>query len=166
VPQNEIMIAAYNAWGNNPTPMAWAETFAALQQKVVDGQDNPYMTINAMKFYEVQKYITDWRYIFSIEPLVISEGLFQSLTPEEQTAVLDAGKAATEFSGQFLRENEAAIKEQLVAQGMEIVKPADDEKEFIQLATEGVWPKYYDSIGGVEVLNQALTAIGRDPVQD
>jgi TRAP-type C4-dicarboxylate transport system substrate-binding protein len=79
--------------------MAWAETFAALQQQVVDGHDNPYMTINSMKFYEVQKYITDWRYIFSIEPLVISEGLFQSLTPEEQEIILAAGQAATEFSG-------------------------------------------------------------------
>ncbi|MDM7255590.1 MAG: TRAP transporter substrate-binding protein, partial [Paracoccus sp. (in: a-proteobacteria)] len=41
VPRNEIMIETYKAWGINPTPMAWSETFAALQQKVVDGQDNP-----------------------------------------------------------------------------------------------------------------------------
>jgi len=42
VPKNEIMIATYQSWGNNPTPMAWSETFAALQQGVVDGQDTPY----------------------------------------------------------------------------------------------------------------------------
>ncbi len=73
VPKNEIMIDTYKAWGINPTPMAWTETFAALQQKVVDGQDNPYMTINAMKFYEVQNHVTNLRHIFSIEPLIISE---------------------------------------------------------------------------------------------
>ena len=78
--------------------------------------------------------------------------------------MLAAGQAATEFSGQFLQENEAAIKQKLVEDGMEIVEPANDEQEFIQLATEAVWPQYYDSIGGVEVLNQALAAIGRDPV--
>ena len=84
VPKNEIMIDTYKAWGISPTPMAWSETFAGLQTKVVDGQDNPYTTINAMKFYEVQKYVTNIRYIFSIEPLIISEQVFQELSEEDQ----------------------------------------------------------------------------------
>lgn len=165
VPKNEIMIETYKAWGINPTPMAWGETFAALQQKVVDGQDNPYMTVNAMKFYEVQKYITDLRYIFSIEPLVISESLFESLSEEQQQQVLAAGRDATRASGAFLREQESKIRDELVGRGMEITKPADDEKEFIDLATSKVWPQFYDQIGGVEVLNGVLTSLGRDTVQ-
>ena len=72
VPRNEIMIASYQAWGVNPTPMAWSETFTGLQQGVVDGQDNPYITVHAMKFNEVQKYVTNIRYIFSLEPLILS----------------------------------------------------------------------------------------------
>lgn len=166
VPKNEIMIAAYNAWGNNPTPMAWSETFTALQQGVVDGQDNPYLTISSMRFYEVQKYITEWRYIFSIEPLVISEPLFQDLSEEEQQMFLDAGQEASEASAAYLRENEARIKEELVEKGMEITQPANNEEEFIKLATEAVWPQFYDSIGGVEELNKALAAIGREPVAE
>ena len=165
VPKNEIMIETYKSWGINPTPMAWGETFAALQQKVVDGQDNPYMTVNAMKFYEVQKYITDLRYIFSIEPLIVSEALFESLDEEQQQQVLAAGEAATQASAAFLREQESRIRDELVSKGMEITKPADDEKEFIDLATSTVWPKFYDQIGGVEVLNNVLTSLGRDPVQ-
>lgn len=164
-PKNEIMIATYQAWGINPTPMAWSETFAALQQKVVDGQDNPYMTVYAMKFDEVQKYVTNIRYIFSIEPLIVSEQVFQSLSPEEQAAVLEAGTAATLASGQFLRDQEAKIKEELVAKGMEITDPADGEQEFIDLATAAVWPKFYDSIGGKEVLNNVLTSLGRPAVE-
>jgi len=77
VPKNAIMIDTYKSWGINPTPMAWDETFTALQQKVVDGQDNPYITNYVMKFYEVQKYVTNIRYLFSLEPLIISEALFQ-----------------------------------------------------------------------------------------
>ena len=91
VPKNEIMIDTYKAWGINPTPMAWTETFAGLQQKVVDGQDNPYMTVHAMKFYEVQDYVTNLRHIFSIEPLVVSEQLYQSMPPQQQQAVTAAG---------------------------------------------------------------------------
>ncbi len=165
VPKNEIMIDTYKAWGINPTPMAWSETFTALQQQVVDGQDNPYLTVNAMKFYEVQKYITNIRYIFSIEPLVVSESVFQSLSPEEQQMILDAGKEATLASAQFLRDSEAAIKEDLIAKGMEISDPENNEEEFIKLATEAVWPKFYDSIGGVDKLNVVLETLGREPVQ-
>lgn len=161
VPKNEIMIDSYNAWGINPTPMAWSETFTALQQGVVDGQDNPYLTIHSMKFYEVQKYITDICYVFSIEPLVIGEGLFQSLDPETQEALLAAGQAATEHSAQFLRDSEAAIREDLIAKGMEITEPANGEEVWIQKATEAVWPKHYDSIGGKEQLDKAMGILGR-----
>jgi tripartite ATP-independent transporter DctP family solute receptor len=165
VPRNEIMIATYKAWGVNPTPMAWSETFAGLQQKVVDGQDNPYITVYAMKFDEVQSYVTNLRYIFSIEPLIVSEAVFQDMSEDEQQAVLAAGEAATKASEEFLRAQESSIKEELVSRGMQINDPANGEQEFIDLATKAVWPQFYDSIGGVERLNAALTALGRDPVE-
>lgn len=161
VPKNEIMIETYKSWGVNPTPMAWNETFAALQQKVVDGQDNPYLTIYSMKFDEVQKYITNLHYIFSIEPLIVSEALFESLSEEEQQQVIEAGKEATLASAEYLRAEEAKIREELVNRGMEISDPADDEKEFIERATTAVWPQFYDMIGGKEVLDGVLTSLGR-----
>ena len=161
VPKNEIMIASYNAWGINPTPMAWSETFTALQQGVVDGQDNPYLTVHSMKFYEVQKYVTNIRYIFSIEPLVVSEQIFQGLSESDQQILLGAGEAATKHSAQFLRDSEAAIKEELVEKGMQIDDPLDGEAEWIKLATEEVWPQFYDSIGGKDKLDAVLAALGR-----
>ncbi|MDO5605332.1 MAG: TRAP transporter substrate-binding protein [Paracoccus sp. (in: a-proteobacteria)] len=165
VPRNEIMIETYKSWGINPTPMAWSETFAALQQGVVHGQDNPYMTIYAMKFDEVQKYITNVRYIFSIEPLIVSEALFESLSAEEQAQVLEAGRMATRASAEFLKAEESKIRDELVARGMEISDPADGEAEFIELATSAVWPKMMDSVGGKDALNRVLTELGRDPVE-
>ncbi|MGM0986983.1 MAG: TRAP transporter substrate-binding protein [Pseudomonadota bacterium] len=163
VPKNEIMISAYQSWGVNPNPLAWSETFTALQQGVVDGQDNPYITIDAMKFYEVQDHVTDSCYVFSLEPLIISEGKFQSLSPEMQELVLEAGQEATSHSYDFLLESEEAIKKRLVEEhGMEITEPANDEQQWIEMAT-GIWPDFYDSIGGKEKLDQALEALGRDP---
>ncbi len=161
VPRNEIMVSTYNAWGLNPSPLAWTETFTALQQGVVDGQDNPYITVAAMKFDEVQKYITNIRYLFSLEPLIISEQVFQSQSPEMQAIILEAGLEATEHSFTYLNETEKAIKEQLSAAGMEIVDPANDEQEWIEAATTQVWPKFYDAVGGKERLDAVISSLNR-----
>lgn len=161
VPKNQIMIASYQAWGVNPTPMAWSETFTALQQRVVDGQDNPYITVSAMKFNEVQKYITNIRYIFSLEPLIISEQVFKNQKPDVQAAILEAGKVATEHSYKYLLETEDKIKKELVAAGMEISEPANGEKEWIEKATKAVWPEFYKQIGGKEKLDVVLKSLGR-----
>ena len=161
VPKNEIMIATYQSWGINPTPMAWSETFTALQQGVVDGQDNPYITVSAMKFNEVQKYITNLRYVFSLEPLVVSESMFKRQPADVKKAILDAGAEATEHSFKYLQDTESKIKKDLVAKGMQIVEPADGEKEFIAKATSTVWPKFYKSIGGKDKLDKVQKVLGR-----
>ena len=161
VPKNEIMIATYQAWGINPTPMAWSETFTALQQRVVDGQDNPYITFSAMKFNEVQKYVTNIRYIFSLEPLIVSESVFQEQKPEVQQAILEAGREATAHSFAYLQATEEQIKKELASKGMEISDPANGEQEWIAKATGTVWPKFYDSIGGKDKLDAVLKALGR-----
>ncbi|ART83139.1 C4-dicarboxylate ABC transporter substrate-binding protein [Oceanisphaera profunda] len=166
VPKNEIMIASYQAWDVNPNPMAWSETFTALQQGVVHGQDNPYITIDAMKFYEVQKYITNSCYVFSLEPLVIGEGKFQSLSPDMQTTVLEAGKAATDHSYDYLLAQEEGIKKRLVEDhGMTITEPADNESEWIAKAST-IWPDFYKSIGGKDKLDEVLQVLGREPAPE
>lgn len=161
VPKNEIMIATYQAWGINPTPMAWGETFTALQQRVVDGQDNPYITVAAMKFNEVQKYVTNVRYVFSLEPLIVSESVFKRQPADVQKAILDAGAEASEHSYQWLQDTENKIKKDLTAMGMQITDAADGEKEFITKASTVVWPKFYQSIGGKDKLDKVLKTLGR-----
>ena len=164
VPKNEIMIETYKSWGINPTPMAWSETFTGLQQGVIDGQDNPYITIYAMKFDEVQKYITNVRYLFSIEPLIVSESVFQDQNKATQAAILAAGKAATDYSARSLVSSEIKIKAELIKRGMEITDPANGEVEWIKKATDAVWPQFYESIGGKAKVNNALTVLGREKV--
>lgn len=161
VPKNEIMIATYQSWGINPTPMAWSETFTALQQRVVDGQDNPYITVSAMKFNEVQKHVTGIRYLFSLEPLIVSESVFKRQPTDVQKAILDAGAEASEYSYKWLLDTEEKIKKDLTAKGMQITDPADGEKEFIAKASATVWPKFYQSIGGKDKLDKVLKTLGR-----
>ncbi|MGD8969830.1 MAG: TRAP transporter substrate-binding protein [Desulfobacterales bacterium] len=161
VPKNAIMIDSYKSWGVSPTPMAWDEVFTALQQKVLDGQDTPLITQYVMKFYEVQKYITKIRYVFLLEPLVISEMLFQRQSPEVQQVLLRAGKEAQEYCRQFLILFEDSIENELKGKGMTFLDPGNNEKVWIEKATTTVWPKFYKSIGGKEKVEQALKAVGR-----
>lgn len=164
VPKNEIMIDTYKAWGINPTPMAWNETFTALQQRVVDGQDTPYTTIYAMKFGEVQKYITDLHYIFLLEPLVVSESIFQDQSQQTQMAMIEAGKEATAYSLEWLKSTEVSIKKELVDKyGMELLTLTDEDK-WAKAAQDKVWPKFYESVGGKDKINDLLTYLGRDNI--
>lgn len=81
-----------------------------------------------------------------------------------QKAILAAGKAATEYSAKFLVDSETAIKAELISRGMQINDPANNEAEWIEKATNAVWPKFYDSIGGKDYLSSVLRQLGRDEV--
>jgi tripartite ATP-independent transporter DctP family solute receptor len=164
VPKNEIMIETYRSWGINPTPMSWSETFTGLQQGVVDGQDTPYTTIYAMKFGEVQNYIADLHYSFLLEPLIISESLFQDQDKATQKAIIEAGKEATTYSVQWLKDQELVIKNELVNKYGIKIDTLQDEKEWAKRAQKAVWPKFYKSVGGKDKVNSLLRSLGRDEV--
>ena len=164
VPKSDIIIDTYKSWDVSPTPMAWAETFTALQQKVVDAQDTPYITINAMKFYEVQKYLTEFHYNFLLEPIIVSEQVFQDQDEKTQNAMIAAGEEATVHSIQWLQEKEAGIKDELVNKhGMQI-DFLEDEDDWAKRAQDAIWPNYYDQIGGKEKVNQLLRTMGREEI--
>ena len=96
----------------------------------------------------------------------MGEGTFQSLDAEMQTTVLEAGKAATQHSYDYLQASEENIKKSLVEEhGMTIVQPANDEKEWIDQAI-AIWPRFYDSIGGKDKLDDILSVLGREPAPE
>ncbi|NNG00866.1 MAG: TRAP transporter substrate-binding protein [Desulfobacteraceae bacterium] len=160
VPKNAIMIATYKSWGLSPVPMAWDETFTALQQKVIDGQDNPYIVNNTMKFYEVQKYVTNVHYLFSLQPLVIGEKTFQKMSPDMQAMLTRAGLEAQQYELLFQMQEADKAKQNLVKNGMEVLD-LEDEDVWIDKATTAVWPDFYDSIGGKDKLDDVLKELGR-----
>jgi tripartite ATP-independent transporter DctP family solute receptor len=155
VPKNEIMIQAYKAWGINPVPMAWTEVFNALQQKVVDGQDNPYATIPAMKFYEVQKYVTNIHYILWIGPALVNEKWYQGLEPDIRKMVDEAALKAQKEEREWAIGKEGTSALEAVEQGMEITVPANNEKEWIEKA-KSIWPNFYDKIGGKAFVDEVV----------
>lgn len=155
VPQNPIMLASWEAWGANPIAMSWNETFTALQQKVVDGQDNPYIVNNTMKFYEIQDYLTEVHYMYSLQPLLIGNNTLKKMSAEERAIFIRAGLEAQQHVLMFQIAESGKAKDNMVKNGME-VSVLEDEDKWVEIAKKEVWPKFYDSIGGKESFDRVL----------
>ena len=155
VPKNEIMIQAYKSWGINPVPMAWTEVFNALQQKVVDGQDNPYAAIPQEKFYEVQKYVTNIHYLLWIGPVLVNEAWYQSQSPNVRKIMAEAALKAQKEERDWAVANEGTSCLEAIENGMEVMVPANNEKEWIEKA-RSIWPNFYDKIGGKAFVDEVV----------
>ena len=160
MPNNPIMIATFRAWGGEPAPMAWDETFNALQQKVVDGQENPYPVFASNKFEEVQKYITEIHYKVWIGPIVVNAAWFKKQPADVQKAILEGGRLATENNRKMIAEMETDLVKVLKDKGVEILAKPEDEPVWQEKAM-GVWPQFYDKIGDISLLDTMMKSLGR-----
>ena len=163
VPQSAVMIATYKAFGAIPSLIPWSMTFNALQSGDVDGQCYGYIGFRAMKFNEAnQRYLTEVHYTYHLQPLVISERVFEKLTPEVRQILIDAGKYAQEKSLLFQVEQAEASKRELVAGGLK-VSQLEDEDQWKKVAIEKVWPEMADFVGDKDAINEYLKACGKQP---
>lgn len=162
VPQNPMMLGAFKSWGCEPVPVAWDETFTALQQGLVDGQENPHTVNNSMKFYEAnQKYITDIHYKMWIGPVVVQEKWLQSLPEDIREALIKAGRDTALAEREFIQELEKNALDNLTKNGMEYLGAPKDEEEW-QKRAMAIWPEFYDTIGGTELVEKAMQILGRE----
>lgn len=162
VPPNPIMIGSYEAWGGNPTPIAWSELYSALQQGVVEGGDNPVMDVIGMKFDEVINRMTRFHYTILTHPIVVSERWFQRLSEEHQEAILRAGREATDYIRWWQPIDEQHWWAAAEEAGVEITT-IKDETAWKEQA-RAIWPDYYDAIGddGEALVNEALAILNAD----
>lgn len=160
VPNNKIYVTVFQAWGLNPVPMAWSETFTALQQGVVDGQVNPHVVNHTMKFHEVQDYTTELRYEYVLEPLFIGEKTFAKLSPETQKILMDSAREAQMANLIWENAHADAARASMEKAGMK-VQQLTDEAAWKKIALEEVWPQYYDFVGGKDALDTVLEKLGK-----
>ena len=154
VPNNPIMIATFRAWGGEPAPMAWDETFNALQQKVVDGQENPHAINRDQKFWEVQKYITNIHYMLWVGPMLVSDPWFRRLDPQTKALVEKAAKEAAAYEWKWSAEQDEIALKECLARGM-VINDVSDEPAWTE-AARSVWPQFYAKVGGKAVVEGAL----------
>ena len=106
VMENEIQILTWSSLNANPTPMAFGELFTALQQKVVDAQENPIEFIYTNKFYEVQNFLMLSRHIYSPLVMFVNLDFYTNLAPQHKDLIDKASREAIAHNRKVAAENE------------------------------------------------------------
>lgn len=149
VQPNPVHLAAFSELGANPTPIAWAETFTALQQNVVDGAENPFRNIIDARLYEVQKHISLTGHTFEFVCFLTSEKFYQGLTEEQRKAWDESLAIATEefreLSAKAEKDDYEFLKEKMELFTMpeaEMVKFRDAVKKSGKIAAAAAGEEY------------------------
>lgn len=122
------------ALGANPTPVDFNELYSSLDQGVVDGQENPLPTIDSMKFYEVQKYVSLTAHTYTPAVVLMNSSVWDDLSEDQQKAVEEAVKETTEYQREFLADKEEEIVNTLKENGVTITEP--DRKAFREVTKD------------------------------
>jgi TRAP-type C4-dicarboxylate transport system substrate-binding protein len=119
---NAINVDWVKALGANPTPMAFPEVYAGLEQKAIDGQENPLSVILANKFFEVQKHLALTNHQYNPQSIIFSKKVWDSLSADEKKIVQDAAVEAGRFQRQVNRDAAASQLDQLKKAGMQVTE--------------------------------------------
>ena len=127
--ENKVHLAAFKYAGLNPTPMAMGEVFTALQQKVIDGQENPIAVIYSTKFWEAgQKYVSMTAHVYSPAPLVMSKQKFDAMPKEDQDLFMKTALEVGKYERKIIRDaEEEKLKDMATNRGVTVVRDVDRE---------------------------------------
>jgi tripartite ATP-independent transporter DctP family solute receptor len=157
---NETHLATFRALGANPQAMDIREVYSALEQKVVDGHENPYNLILASRFYEVQKYLSNTAHFFDFISVVANKRRIESLPAEHRTIVKAAmAKAvASQRAGAAQADIEALAT--LQQRGMQFDAMPESERQAMRAATAGVVEDIRKRVGA-QLVDQVLEEVQR-----
>jgi tripartite ATP-independent transporter DctP family solute receptor len=157
-PLATLKASIFKHLGATTTPIAMGELYMALQQRMADGQENPFNTIYRRKFYETQKYVTEWNYQYSPLPLIMNLDFFNSLSPERQAIVKSAAKEAGQYQRKLSAEEDEMMKKKLVEAGMELTVLTPQELGAFKKAMEPVYQEFEPQIGK-DLLKELMDAL-------
>ena len=157
--QSPIYIDTFAALGANPLPMPITEVYTAMEQKTIDGHENPYTVIESNKFYEVQKYLTGSRHIYNPQTMMISKKSWDRLNKDEQQIILDAARESQVYQRQVSRDaQEKALAILKTKMEYSDLPPAEVAK--IRTKLKPVIDKYSANVGA-DFAKQVYTEIDK-----
>ncbi|MDH6593555.1 tripartite ATP-independent transporter DctP family solute receptor [Variovorax sp. TBS-050B] len=157
VMQNNIFLDSFKTLGANAVPMAFGEVFTALETRTIDGQENPFVTIETSKFSEVQKYLSVTRHAYTPFLILYSKKLWDQLNPQEQAVLREAAKEGQKVQ----REANRALNEKSLAnlrKTMTVNEVSAAEQKRMLEKVKPVYDKNVPTIGAeaVGVVTEAL----------
>jgi len=142
---NPVFIETFKTFKSNPVPMPFAELYGALENKAVDGQENPYAVILSSKFYEVNKYVSETNHVYATNPIQISKRFWDKLSAVEQKLIQDAATEAQNYQRVASREVSSKAVAELKAKGMVFNTISAPEQARMRSAVKAVHDKFAGS---------------------
>lgn len=152
-PTGTTYTRTFEILGANPTPMALADVYTALQQGIVDGVENPLTTLWGQSFYEVAKYLSMTSHITMFTNFVTSTDFANTISDEDMEIIKESCRQGGEANNQAVEEQTATLVSQFEEQGVTVVQ-IDDLQPFVDTAKEfysdSTWPEWtpnlYDTV--------------------
>ena len=161
VMQNNVFLDTFRTVGANAVPMAFQEVFPALETKAIDGQENPFVTIDTSKLYEVQKYLSVTRHAYTPFMVLYSKALWDKLSPAEQSVLLVCAAEGRDEQRKVSRALSEKSLASLKTRGMLVNELAPAEQKRMRDTVKPVYEKHSATIGKetVDRMNATLTKI-------
>lgn len=158
-----MIVASYEAYGANPTPVPYMEVYSGLQLNMIEGQENPLSAIEKMKFCEVQNYLTLGGSSLYVTTTAVNPDFFDSLPEDIQQMILETVEETRDYSFQVQEElNGGALDKIIEADtGVEIVTLTEEERELFKEASKPAYDKYKTMVGadGAAILDKLMEEI-------
>lgn len=160
VMQNPVYIDMFNSFGANAVPLAFSELFTALETKTVDGQENPVNTIQSSKFYEVQKYLSLTKHVYSPWIVLASKKWWDGLSADEKKALNESAVASRDFERKDSRAEAIKAVDFLKGKGMQVSIVSDAELGRMREKSKPAIDKFAAD-GGADLVKELQAEIGK-----
>jgi TRAP-type transport system periplasmic protein len=157
---NPINVAWVKALGANPTPLPFPELYAALEQKAIDGQENPVSVIATSKFWEVQKHMALTNHQYNPQSVIFSKKIWDTLSPAEKKIIDDAAHEATKFQRHQTRAAVGVNLDLLKKSGMAVTELPPAEMAKLREKMKPVIAQFSASVG-TETLNEVMAELAK-----
>lgn len=160
--ESPLILAQFQALGANPKPIDFGETYNALQNHTVDGEENPLVSIVNMKFYEVQSHITLSNHAYLGYAFLFSDQCWQSLPADDQSIIQTAADNAAVYERQLTAEAEQGYIKTIQDAGVDVYQPTAEEAAAMSEAVKPVYAQFRDTIGGdlIDLTQQLIAKYG------
>jgi C4-dicarboxylate-binding protein DctP len=157
---NPLLQAQFKAWGAHAIPMDFAELYNALQQKVIDGQENPFQSVRMLKFWEVQQYLSVTNHGYIAYGIIGNKRWFESLPKDVQDLISKCESEAAEKQLAILADEEKGYRKEIESHGMKVIDLTPEGINQFREASKPVHVEFAPKLGK-EFFDRVVAEIGK-----